>query len=155
MIEGTLVHWEYKTKHVVTLPSTEAEYISLAKGACENGFIGMRLHEVMISRRRQFGWMYNEGNLGAVNLVKNQQVGARTKHMDVNAHFICKLEEQGELTVQFVPSDHNSAEILNKTCPEKQHRNHATRIGGRMLSVSAMMTVHLVLDSLCDSEVGY
>ena len=41
LVCDTLVHWESKTQHVVTLSSTEAEYISLAKGACENKFITM------------------------------------------------------------------------------------------------------------------
>ncbi|KAI2492351.1 GAG-pre-integrase domain [Fragilaria crotonensis] len=86
---GTLVHWESKTQHVVTLSSTEAEYISLAKGACENKFMMMMLDEVMRnpSEERLIGKIY-EDNLGAIYLVKNQHVGARTKHIDVRAHFI-------------------------------------------------------------------
>jgi hypothetical protein len=29
-----------------------------------------------------------EGNTGSIDLVKNQQVGQRTKHIDVRWHFI-------------------------------------------------------------------
>ncbi|KAI2499176.1 GAG-pre-integrase domain [Fragilaria crotonensis] len=123
---GTLVHWESKTQHVVTLSSTEAEYISLAKGACENKFMMMMLDEVMRnpSEERLIGKIY-EDNLGAIYLVKNQHVGARTKHIDVRAHFIRELEDTGYLKVQFVRSEENAADILNKNCPDKLHTKHA------------------------------
>jgi hypothetical protein len=126
---GTLVNWESKTQHVVTLSSTEAEYISLAKGACENKFITMLLDEAMRypTEERFVGRVY-EDNLGAIYLVKNQHVGARTKHIDVRAHFIRELEDLEYLTVQFVRSEENSADILNKNCPEKLHTKHASMI---------------------------
>ena len=96
---GTLVHWESKTQHVVTLSSTEAEYISLAKGACENKFIMMLLDEGMRNKneKRLTGKIY-EDNLGA--MIFNSSV-----------HSI-----GGELSG------------LNKNCPEKLHRKHSTNI---------------------------
>jgi hypothetical protein len=126
-IGGTLVNWESKTQHVVTLSSTEAEYISLAKGACENKFVTMLMDEVMRypKEERLCGKIY-EDNLGAIYLVKNQHVGARTKHIDVRAHFIRELETNGYVEVKFVRSEENSADILNKNCPEKLHTKHAT-----------------------------
>jgi hypothetical protein len=69
-----------------------------------------------------------EDNLGAIYLVKNQHVGARTKHIDVRAHFIRELEKNGYVEVKFVRSEENSADILNKNCPEKLHTKHATMI---------------------------
>jgi hypothetical protein len=128
-IGGTLVNWESKTQHVVTLSSTEAEYISLAKGACENKFVTMLMDEVMRypKEERLCGKIY-EDNLGAIYLVKNQHVGARTKHIDVRAHFIRELETNGYVEVKFVRSEENSADILNKNCPEKLHTKHATMI---------------------------
>ena len=109
------MNWESKTQHVVTLSSTEAEYISLTKGACKNKLITMLLDEVMRfpKEQRLVGHVY-EDNLGAIYLVKNQHVEARTKHIDVRAHFIQELEEHKYLTVQFVQSEENLADILKK-----------------------------------------
>ena len=59
---------------------------------------------------------------------KNQHVGARTKHIDVRAHFIRELEDEGYLKVQFVRSEENSSDILNKNCPEKLHTKHAAKM---------------------------
>ena len=75
----------------------------MAKGACENKFISMLLEEVMQYPKEEklVGRVYKD-NLGAIYLVKNQHVGARTKHIDVRAHFIRELEDQGYLMVHFV-----------------------------------------------------
>ena len=86
----------------------------------------MMLDEIMRnpSEERLIGKVY-EDNLGAIYLVKNQHVGARTKHIDVRAHFIRELEDTGYLKVQFVCSEDNAADILNKNCPDKSHTKHA------------------------------
>jgi hypothetical protein len=70
-----------------------------------------------------------EDNLGVIYLVQNQHVGSRTKHIDVRAHFIRELEDQGYyLNVQLIRSEENAADILNKNCPEKLHTKHAKNI---------------------------
>ena len=81
-IGGTLVNWESKTQHVVTLSSTEAEYISLVKGACENQFISMLLEEVMqFPKEEKLGGRVYKDNLGAFHLVKNHYVaGCKDGH---------------------------------------------------------------------------
>ena len=61
-------------------------------------------------------------------MVKNQHVGAQTKHIDVRAHFIQELEDQGYLMVHFVRLEENSADILSKNCPKKLRTKHAARI---------------------------
>jgi hypothetical protein len=60
--------------------------------------------------KRLMGKIY-EDNLGAIYLVKNQHVGARTKHIYVRAHFIRELEDNGYLNVQFIRSEENAAEL--------------------------------------------
>ncbi len=67
-----------------------------------------------------------EDNLAAIYLVKNQHVGARTKHIAVRAHLIRELESNSYVEVKFVRSEENSADILNKNCPEKLHTKDAT-----------------------------
>ena len=101
----------------------------MARGACENKFIMMLLDEGIRrpDEKRHMGKVY-EDNLGEIYLVKNQHVGARTKHIDVRAHFIRELEDNGYLNVQFIRSEENSADILNKNCPEKLHTKHAKNI---------------------------
>ena len=68
-----------------------------------------------------------EDNTGAIFLVKNQQVGARTKHIDVRHHF---LREQWQISflVKFVRSEDNESDILTKNTVEKILKGHAENI---------------------------
>ena len=68
-----------------------------------------------------------EDNLDANNLIKNQHVGARMKHIYVCVHFIHNLGEQGYSSVHFIKSEENSANILNEISPEKLRMKHLTQ----------------------------
>jgi hypothetical protein len=58
-----------------------------------------------------------EDNLGTTFLVKNQQVSARTKHIDIRYHFMRDLQDKKELDVRFKRSENNSADIMTKNTP--------------------------------------
>jgi hypothetical protein len=115
-IGGTIVNWLSKTQRSVTLSSTEAEYVSLCTGAQETTFIQMLLREIAFCT---LPGILLEDNTGAIYLVKNQQVGQRTKHIDVRWHFIRELYTAGKLTVKFVRSENNEADINTKNVPVK------------------------------------
>jgi hypothetical protein len=115
-IGGTIVNWISKTQESVTMSSTEAEYVSMASGACEVKFLQQLLNEIAFCT---MPGILLEDNTGAIYLVRNQQVGQRTKHIDVRWHFIRELYERKELTVKFVRSENNEADINTKNVPVK------------------------------------
>jgi hypothetical protein len=63
--------------------------------------------------------MHNSWNNLGRQLVKNQQVGSQTKHIDIQYHYIQEMREQRLVDVIFVGSEHNTSDILTKTFPEK------------------------------------
>jgi hypothetical protein len=67
-----------------------------------------------------------EDNTGAIFLVKNQQVGSRTKHIDVRHHYIRQM--RGEVDALFIRSEKNSSDIFTKNVPEKLLVEHSTMI---------------------------
>jgi hypothetical protein len=77
-----------KTQESVTLSSTEAEYCSLASGATQVTFVLQLLEEIVECKTPG---IILEDNTGAIFLVKNQQVGSRTKHVDVQYHYIREM----------------------------------------------------------------
>ena len=50
---------------------------------------------------------------------KNQQVGARTKHIDVKYHFVRELINTNRLQVKFVRTENNPADIFTKHVTEQ------------------------------------
>jgi hypothetical protein len=124
-VGGTIINWMSKTQSSVTLSSCEAEYGSLASGATQVKFVQQLLEEIAECKTPG---IIMEDNTGAIFLVKNQQVGSRTKHIDVRHHYIRELRERGELDVLFVRSEKNPSDILTKNVPEKLLAEHASRI---------------------------
>jgi hypothetical protein len=112
-IGGTIVNWLSKTQQSVTLSSMEAEYDSLASGACECKFIQQLLDEIAFFTTPG---ILLEDNMGAIYLVKNQQVGQRTKHIDMRWHFICELYEAGKIAIKFVRSEKKRGRYQHKEC---------------------------------------
>jgi hypothetical protein len=98
-VGGMITNWISKTQGSVTLSSSEAEYVGMATAAQEVRFTQQLLEEVMSC---VLPAIIYEDNTGTIFLVKNQQVGQRTKHISIRAHFIRDLWSQGHLDVQFV-----------------------------------------------------
>jgi hypothetical protein len=61
-------------------------------------------------------------------LVKNQQVSARTKHIDIRHHFMRDLQDRKELDVRFERSENNSSDIMTKNTREDIHDKHIQKI---------------------------
>jgi hypothetical protein len=115
-VGGTITNWISKTQGSVTLSSSEAEYVAIATAAQEVRFTQQLLEEIMSC---VLPAIIYEDNTGAIFLVKNQQVGQRTKHISIRAHFIRDLWNQGHLDVQFVRSEDNESDICTKNVTEK------------------------------------
>ena len=128
-VGGTLVSFESRTQRCQTLSSTEAEYHSLATGACENKFIMMLMDEIFRrpSEKREPGIIF-EDNQGVIYLIVNQHVSARTKHIDVRVHWARTLQREGWFNVLFIRSAENSSDILNKNASVKIHQEHAKKL---------------------------
>ena len=56
----------------------------------------------------------HSNNQGAIALSKNNKFHAWTKHIDVRYHFICEAVENGKLSVVYIPTEENPADILTK-----------------------------------------
>ena len=121
---GMLTNWMSKTQNSVTLSTTESEYVSLSTCAQETVFTNMLLDEVAKCERP--GVIY-EDNTGAIFLVKNKQVGMRTKHIDVRAHFIRDLHGK-DLRVIYEKTDENPSDLLTKNVTEKLHEKHTAEM---------------------------
>ena len=74
-----------------------------------------------------------EDNTGAIFLVKKQQVGARTKHINMRHHYLRAQLEEKTLQVKFANSENNVSKIMTKNCAEKVFTRHAEKILNRTI----------------------
>ncbi len=58
---------------------------------------------------------------GAISLTKNPTQHARTKHIDVQHHFVRERVENGEVTFEYCSMEEMVADVLTKALPKERH----------------------------------
>ena len=126
-IGGSMVYGTSKGQKCVCLSSTEEEYVAIGTLAQEIRFEQQLLDEIA-GDEHVYPSIVFEDNIGAIFLAKNRQVGQRTKHIDIRAHFIRKMVEQKILEVNFTKSENNYADILTKNVNQELFKKHSDQI---------------------------
>lgn len=104
--------WSSKKQHTVAKSSTEAEYKSLSLAAAEISWIQMILYDLQV---QSLGppTLYCD-NISAISLASNPIFHARSKHIEVDFHFVRERIARKELQVSHVSSVDQIADILTK-----------------------------------------
>ncbi|RVW41864.1 Retrovirus-related Pol polyprotein from transposon RE1 [Vitis vinifera] len=107
-----LISWTAKKQSVVARSSIEAEYRALAITIAELYWIRMLLKELHISLPTvPTIWCDNNGTLA---LASNPVFHARTKHIEVDFHFIREKVANRDISLQFIGSYDQPADIFTK-----------------------------------------
>lgn len=107
-----LVSWSSWKQPTMSRSGTKAEYKALANGIAEVTWIQSLLKELGVHQARApVLWC---DNLGATYLTTNPVFHARTKHIEVNFHFVREKVAMGALYVRFISSNDRLADGLTK-----------------------------------------
>ncbi|KAJ4771019.1 Gag/pol [Rhynchospora pubera] len=107
-----LISWSAKKQTTVSRSSTEAEYRALALASAELVWLQFLLHELHIScPSSPILWC---DNIGATFLASNPMFHARTKHVEIDYHFIREKVQSKELEIKFICSKDQIADIMTK-----------------------------------------
>jgi histone deacetylase 1/2 len=107
-----LISWSSKKQPTVSRSSTEAEYKALANGTAEAMWISYLLKELgVIQQRAPILWC---DNLGATYLTANPVFHARTKHIEIDFHFVRERVAEGALDVRFISTHDQLADVFTK-----------------------------------------
>ncbi len=68
-------------------------------------------------------------NQGAISLMKNPRQHARTKHIDVQHHFVQERIENGEVMFEYCSMEDMVADVLTKATPKERHNKLITMFG--------------------------
>nr|GEX73138.1 retrovirus-related Pol polyprotein from transposon TNT 1-94 [Tanacetum cinerariifolium] len=114
LVQGCVVSWKATLQHVVALSTTEAEYIALTEAVKEAIWLKGLLEELGVELNRV---TVNCDNQGAIHLSRNHVFHERTKHINVQYHFIREVLEAKTVEVLKVGTEHNAADALTKVVP--------------------------------------
>lgn len=109
---GNLVAWNSRKQPTVSRSSTEAEYKSVANATAELMWIQALLGELGIPENRPPSLWCD--NIGATYLSMNPVFHARTKHIEIDYHFVRERVAKKALEIRHISTHDQLADILTK-----------------------------------------
>ncbi|KAD3069268.1 hypothetical protein E3N88_37148 [Mikania micrantha] len=109
---SNLISWSARKQKTVSRSSTESEYKALADTVAELTWLQTLLHELQVPMP-SIPTLWCD-NLGATYLSANPVFHARTKHVEVDFHFVREKVAQGKLSVQFISTNDQIADVFTK-----------------------------------------
>ncbi|KAA0055541.1 Cysteine-rich RLK (RECEPTOR-like protein kinase) 8 [Cucumis melo var. makuwa] len=109
---GNLVTWRSKKQSVVARSSVEAEYRAMSLGICEEIWLQKvlsNLHQECETPLKLFC-----DNKAAINIANNPVQHDRTKHIEIDRHFIKERLDSGSIRIPYIPSSQQVADVLTK-----------------------------------------
>jgi histone deacetylase 1/2 len=116
-IGPSLVSWIARKQDSVSRSSTEAEYKALANATTELIWVEALLRELGV-RLYQKSCLWCD-NLGATYLSANPVFHARTKHIEIDYHFVRERVAQNRLDIRFISTKDQIADGFTKALPVK------------------------------------
>lgn len=114
-----LISWNSKKQRTVAKSSTEAEYRALGLAVLEYTWIESLLRDIgCVVKHPANLWC---DNIGATYLSVNPVFHARSKHLEVDYHFVRDKVTKNEIKVQFLSSKDQLADILTKPLSKARH----------------------------------
>jgi hypothetical protein len=123
LIDGGAVSWSSKRQEIVSLSTTESEYIAATHGGKEALWLHSLISEVFGSIKEPTT-LFSDNQV-AISLTRDHQYHTRTKHIDVRYHWIHWVVEQGVLKLIYCPTDDMVADVLTKALPSAKVKHFA------------------------------
>jgi histone deacetylase 1/2 len=117
---SNLVSWSARKQPTVSRSSTEAEYKSLANATAEIIWVQKLLTELGVQHPSMARLWCD--NLGATYLSANPVFHARTKHIEIDFHFVREMVAQRLLDIRFVSTGDQVADGFTKALPRVELR---------------------------------
>jgi hypothetical protein len=111
-MNGNAISWCSKKQPIVTLSTTEAEFVSASSCACQCIWLRNVLKHLHVKQASCTS--INCDNSSSIKLSKNPIMHGRCKHIDVRYYFLRDLCKEGVIELKYCKTQEQLADIMTK-----------------------------------------
>ena len=126
-LAGVAIGWSSKKQSTVALLSTEAKYMAATATMKEAIWLWTLFHKLDAISLNLMTLQID--NQSAISLVKNAVFHDHTKHIPIHHHFIRKKIKSKEITVEYILTMDQVADMLTKGLTREEHTCFAKDMG--------------------------
>lgn len=125
LIDGGAVSWASKRQEIISLSTTESEYVAIVHASKEALWLRSLIGQVFAPFNAPVPLMSD--NQSAIALTQDHQYHARTKHIDIRFHFIRWVVQDKKIKLVYCSTEDMVADTLTKalSSPKVKHFAHA------------------------------
>ncbi|KAI3445697.1 hypothetical protein Pfo_002362 [Paulownia fortunei] len=124
---GNLVTWRSKKQSMVARSSAKAEFRVMAQGVCELLWLKIILEDLKIKWDGPMKFYCDIKS--AISIAHNPLQHGRTKHIEIDRHFIKEKLDSGLICTPYVSTCHQLAVILTKDFKQCSFSNKCIQAG--------------------------
>ncbi|RVW38125.1 Retrovirus-related Pol polyprotein from transposon TNT 1-94 [Vitis vinifera] len=125
-LSGTAISWTSNLQKIVTLSTTEAEYVAATEAGKEMIWLHGFLDE--LGKKQEMGILHSDSQ-SAIFLAKNSAFHSKSKHIQTKYHFIRYLVEDKLVILEKICGSKNLADMLTKGVTIEKLKLCAASIG--------------------------
>lgn len=129
MIGGGAVSWQSKKQPTVALSTVEAEYMASCQATKEALWWRAFLVGIGLTSFVSSPTLIYSDNQGSIALSKNPEFHQRTKHIDVQHHFVREQVEDRNVRFEHISTINMLADVLTKPLARDQHNKLIQLLG--------------------------
>ncbi|KAK8949545.1 Two pore calcium channel protein 1 [Platanthera zijinensis] len=141
-VGGNLVSWKSKKQNVVARSSAEAEYRAMTQGVCEGLWLKIILQYMGLQVNKPVT-IYCD-NKTTISIAHNLVQHDRTKHVEVDRHFIKDQLDKRNICTPFVNSFDQLADVFTKgLCSDNFKNNTDKGLSTCVITLAGMFRMYL------------
>jgi hypothetical protein len=104
--------WKSRKQSSIALSTAEADYIAACSASCEA--IWLRKLLAGLFDLEMEATMILCDNQSCIKMTENPVFHDKTKHIEIQYHYICDMVQKGVVKLQYVGTDEQVADVLTK-----------------------------------------
>jgi hypothetical protein len=128
LYKNSPISWSSKLQKTVALSSCEAEYMALKEAIKEQIYLKSLFSQIPILKNQYSNRLYTDSQ-SAIELAKNPVHHNRTKHIDIQYHFVRQAYINGLSSLTYISTDNQLADALTKAVDNSKWSRFIQDIG--------------------------